>query len=161
MVSNVITYMHLDKLSEFGQFNEEVLVEVVELVLQLSIGDLAIWIPVAWIVVDVGDENCLREGGLGVLARTAVSVTAGSDLGERKRYMISWSAESSSAEGTFLVSTHLVVEGAVDLVLLSSVDAGEKGSHGEAGELLWVSRSSADGCLVCEKEEAGLLDEVG
>lgn len=77
------------------------------MVLQLA-GVHLVFRVVGRVLVEVGQEDGLRVRGLDVLARAAVAVPARADL---------------------------VVEGAVDFVLLCAEDGGEIRGH---GALLWL-----------------------
>lgn len=90
----------------------EVLVEGVKVHLQLLCVKLGLGV-VGGVLVEVGEQDGLRVGGLDMLARAAVTVAACTDL---------------------------VVEGAVDLVLLSAEDGGEVVRHCDGGRwvLLWI-----------------------
>lgn len=73
------------------------------MVLQLRRIHLVFWV-VGGILVEVGEEDGLRVGGLDVLAGTAVAVATG---------------------------TNFVVEGAIDLIGFSTEDGGEVVGHFE------------------------------
>lgn len=106
----VVTHHHLLRLAVLAHLAPEVLVEGVEVVLQLARVHLVLGV-VGRVLVQVREEDGLRVRGFHVLARAAVAVAAGADL---------------------------VVEGAVDLVLLRAEDGGEVavGKRGR-GELVW------------------------
>ena len=93
----VIANHHLLGLAVLAHFAPKVLVEGVEVVLQLARVHLVLGV-VGRVLVEVGQEDGLRVRGLDVLAAAAVAVAAGADL---------------------------VVEGAVDFVLLGAEDGGE------------------------------------
>lgn len=93
----VIANHHLLRLAVLAHLAPKVLVEGVEVVLQLARVHLVFRI-VGRVLVEVGEEDRLRVGGLDVLAAAAVAVPAGADF---------------------------VVEGAVHLVLLGAEDGGE------------------------------------
>lgn len=90
----------------FAHLAPDVLVESVEVVLQLARVHLVLGI-VRGVLVHVRHENSLRVRGLHMLARAAVAVTACADL---------------------------VVEGAIDLVLLGTENGREVVGH---DGLLW------------------------
>jgi hypothetical protein len=96
----VAHYQLLDK-SVLAQLAPNVLVEGVEVHLHLLRVHLVLRI-VCRVLVQVREQDGLAVRGLDVFARAAVAVTAGADL---------------------------VVEGAVDLVLLRSEDGGEVVGH--------------------------------
>jgi hypothetical protein len=66
-------------LAELAHLAPEVLVEGVEVVLQLGRVHF-VFLVVGWVLVEVREQDCLRVRGLDVLARAAVTVTAGADL---------------------------------------------------------------------------------
>jgi hypothetical protein len=65
MVANVIADMHFLDLAVFRQLNKEILIDVVKVLLDLWFGEGAVGV-VGGVVVDVGDEDSLREVGLDV-----------------------------------------------------------------------------------------------
>ena len=93
----VVANDHLLRLAVLAHLAPKVLVEGVEVVLQLARVHLVFRI-VGRVLVQVGEEDRLRVGGLDVLAAAAVAVPAGADL---------------------------VVEGAVHFILLRAEDGGE------------------------------------
>lgn len=93
----VVAHHHLLRLAVLAHFAPKVLVEGVEVVLQLAWVHLVLGV-VGRVLVQVRQEDGLGVRGLDVLAAAAVAVPAGADL---------------------------VVEGAVDLVLLRAEDGGE------------------------------------
>ena len=93
----VVANDHLLGLAVLAHLAPKVLVEGVEVVLQLARVHLVLRV-VGRVLVEVGQEDGLRVRGLDVLAAAAVAVAAGADL---------------------------VVEGAVDFVLLGAEDGGE------------------------------------
>jgi len=97
----VVAYHQLFDLAVFAHLAPDVLVKGVEVVLELG-GVHARFVVVGWVLVEVRHEDGLRVGGLDVFARAAVAVTARADL---------------------------VVEGAVNLVLLCAEDGGEVVGH--------------------------------
>ena len=101
----IITHDHLLRLAVLAHLAPEILVKGVEVVLQLARVHLVLGV-VGRVLVQVGEEDGLRVGGLDVLAAAAVAVAAGADL---------------------------VVEGAVDLVLLRAEDGGEVAVEREGG----------------------------
>ena len=92
----VITNDHLLRLAILAHLAPEVLVEGVEVVLQLAGIHLVLGV-VGRVLVQVGQQDGLRVGGLDVFARAAVAVPAGADF---------------------------VVEAAVHFVLLGAEDGG-------------------------------------
>ena len=82
MVADIVADVHLDQLAVLGQLDEKVDKEGVKVVLDLHVGQRAVGIVVPRVAVDVGDEDGLREGRLGVLALAAVAVPTCSDLDE-------------------------------------------------------------------------------
>lgn len=101
MIVVVVAHHHLLGLAVLAHFAPKVLVEGVEVVLQLARVHLVLGV-VGRVLVEVGQEDGLRVRGLDVLAAAAVAVAAGADL---------------------------VVEGAVDFVLLGAEDGGEVVGH--------------------------------
>ena len=97
----VITNNHLLHLPKLTHLAPKILIERVKVHLQLFRIQLRLWV-VCRVLVQVWKENGLRVGRLDVLARASVSVAAGADL---------------------------VVERAVDLVLLGAEDGGEIVGH--------------------------------
>lgn len=102
----VITNNQFLEFAIFAHLAPYVLVESVEVILQLAGVHLVLGI-VGRILVHVGHEDGLRVRGLHVFARAAVAVTACADL---------------------------VIEGAIDLVLLGTENGGEVVGH---DGLLW------------------------
>lgn len=98
----VVAHDDLLDLAVFAHLAPDVLVEGVEVVLQLARVHLALGVE-RRVLVQVREEDRLGVGRLDVLARAAVAVAAGADL---------------------------VVEGAVDLVLLRAEDGGQIVRHG-------------------------------
>jgi len=92
MVSKVVAYVHLLNLSILVlQLNKDILEKVVKVFLNRSLRDnrktrnltdSPVWIgcDVGWVLVEVREQDCLRECGLVMDPRTSVSVTTGSDL---------------------------------------------------------------------------------
>lgn len=101
----VITDHHLLRLAVLAHLAPEILVEGVKVVLQLARVHLVFGV-VGRILVQVRQEDGLGVRGLDVLAAAAVAVPAGADL---------------------------VVEGAVDFVLLRAEDGGEVAGVGGKG----------------------------
>jgi hypothetical protein len=66
-------------LAEFAHLAPEVFVEGVEVVLELG-GVHLVLLVVGWVLVEVGEENCLAVGGLDMFSRAAVPVAACADL---------------------------------------------------------------------------------
>ena len=97
----VITNNNLLDLPKLAHLAPKVLVKRIEMHLQLLRIQLGLWV-VCRVLVQVWEENGLGVGWLDVLSRAAVAVAAGPDL---------------------------VVEGAVDFVLLSAEDGGEVICH--------------------------------
>lgn len=97
----VVAHDELLELAVLAHFAPYVLVEGVKVVLQLR-GVHAVLGVEGRVLVQIGHEDGLRVRRLDVLATAAVAVAAGTDL---------------------------VVEGAVDLVLLSAKDGGEEIGH--------------------------------
>ena len=93
----VIANHHLLRLAVLAHLAPKVLVEGVEVILQLARVHLVLGV-VGRVLVQVRQEDGLGVGGFDVLAAAAVAVAAGADL---------------------------VVEGAVDFVLLRAEDGGE------------------------------------
>jgi hypothetical protein len=121
----VVTDNQFLEFTIFAHFAPYVLVESIEVVLQLAGVHLVLGI-VGRVLVHVGHEDGLRVGGLHVFARASVAVTACADL---------------------------VVEGAVNLVLLGTENGGEVVGH---DGLLW--RLSVAGVrVVCKDRE---MEEV-
>lgn len=111
----IITDNQFLEFAVFAHLAPHVLVKGVEVVLQLARVHLVLGV-VGRVLVHVGHEDSLRVRGLHMLARAAVTVAACTDL---------------------------VVEGAIDLVLLGTENGGEVVGH---DGLLWR-------CLV-----AGVMD---
>lgn len=79
MVADIITDVHLLHLAVLGQFDEEVLKEVIEMLLV----SLLVQDPGGTVVrvhVDVGEEDRLGKGGLDMLPGAPLAVTTGPDL---------------------------------------------------------------------------------
>ncbi len=98
----VVTDHNLLRFAILAHLAPEVLVESIEVVLQLAGIHLVLGI-VGWVLVEIGEEDGLRVGGLDVFSRAAVAVAA---------------------------RANFVVEGAVDFVLLGAEDGGEVVGHG-------------------------------
>lgn len=79
MVANVIADVHFLNLAVFRQLNKEIFIDVVKVLLDLWFGKGAVGV-VRGVVVDVGDEDGLREVGLDVFPWASVAVSAGSDF---------------------------------------------------------------------------------
>jgi len=101
MVADVIADMHFEEVAVFDQFAEDVLVERFKVGGQFCLRELAVGV-VSRVLVHVGDDQCLREGGLDVLPRASFPVPTCADL---------------------------EIERAVHLVLFRAVDVAEMGSH--------------------------------
>lgn len=68
-------------MAKLGEFAVEIFINGVKTFLELFFGELAYGV-MRWVVVHVGQENSLREGGLDMLSRAAVTVAAGANLWE-------------------------------------------------------------------------------
>jgi len=101
MVIIIIAYDYLFNLPKLAHLAPEVLVESIKVVLQLAGVHLVLWV-VGRVLVEVGEEDRLTVGGLDMLARAAVTVSA---------------------------CANLVVEGAVDFVGFGTEDTGEVIRH--------------------------------
>lgn len=97
----VVAYDELLHESILAQLTPDILIERIKVHLHLLRIHLVLGI-VRWVLVQVWQEDGLRVGRLDVFARAAVAVAAGADL---------------------------IVEGAVDLVLLRSEDGCEVVGH--------------------------------
>ena len=115
----VVVVAHHDflDLAELAHLAPDVLVERVEVVLQLRGVQLVFGVE-GGVLVEVGQQDGLAVAGLDVLARAAVAVAAGTDL---------------------------VVEGAVDLVLLRAKDG---------GEVVGLYKKGFCQCQICRCSEA-------
>ena len=80
--------MQLQKMPKHCQFTIQIFVDCIEAFLQLFLCQLAHGV-VGWVVVYVGEENGLREGGLDVFARTSVTMSASTNL-IAKTISITW-----------------------------------------------------------------------
>lgn len=90
----IITNNHLLDLAELAHLAPKVLVERIKVVLQLARIHLILRI-VGGVLVEVGKENGLRVGGLDVLARAPVAVSARPDLVvEGAVYFVRFGAEN-------------------------------------------------------------------
>lgn len=110
----IITHNHLLHLPKLTHLAPKVLIKRIKMHLQLLRIQLRLWI-IRWVLVEVWKQDGLGVGGLDVLPGAAVAVAAGTDL---------------------------VVEGAVDFVLLGAKDGGEVVGHG--GQLGAVKRYEND-----------------
>jgi hypothetical protein len=110
----VVANDKLFKLTILAHLTPDVLVESVEMVLELAWVHFVLRV-VGRVLIHVGHQDGLRVGRLDMLARAPVAVAACADL---------------------------VVEGAIDLVLLGTEDGGEIVGH-DCG--LSESRRSSDG----------------
>lgn len=97
----IITHNQFLELAVLAHLAPHILVESIEVVLQLARVHLALRV-VGWVLVHVGHQDGLRVGWLDVFSGAAVTVSACADL---------------------------VVEGAIDLVLLGTEDGCEVVGH--------------------------------
>lgn len=118
----VVADDELLELAVLAHLAPDVFVEGVEVVLQLGRVHAVLGVE-GGVLVEVGHEDGLRVGGLDVFAGAAIAVAAGADL---------------------------IVEGAVDFILLCSEDGGEEVSHfdGGARRLLFFFGVGELGCSV-------------
>jgi hypothetical protein len=75
----IIANHHLLNLAILAHFAPEILVKRIEMILQLAGIHLVLGV-VGRVLVEVGEEDRLRVGGLDVFARAAVAVAAGADF---------------------------------------------------------------------------------
>lgn len=103
MIVRVVTDYHLFYLAKLAHLAPEILVEGIEMMLELSWCHLVLWV-VGWVLIHVGEKDCLAVGWLNVFSAAPVAVSACADL---------------------------VVETAVDFILFCSEDGSEIGRHCE------------------------------
>jgi hypothetical protein len=75
----VITHDDLLDLAKLAHLTPEVLIEGIEMVLELRGVHLVLGV-VGWVLVEVGEKNGLRVGGLDMFAGAAIAVATRSDL---------------------------------------------------------------------------------
>lgn len=75
MIVIIITNYYLLNLAELAHLAPKVLIERIKVVLQLARIHLDLRI-ISWVLVEVGKQDRLAVGGLDVLARAAVSMSA-------------------------------------------------------------------------------------
>jgi len=97
MVIVIVAYDYLFYFAKLAHFAPKILVKAIEVMLQLCWGHLELRV-ICGVLVEVGKEDGLRVGGFDMFARASITVSASSDL---------------------------VVERAVDLILLSAKNGGE------------------------------------
>jgi len=101
MIIVIVAHDDLLNLTKLAHLTPKVFVECVKVVLQLARVQLVLRV-VGWVLVEVRQKDGLRVGGLDVFPRATVAVAA---------------------------RANLVVEGAVDLVLLGTKNGGEVVGH--------------------------------
>lgn len=79
MISNIITDMHLLDFTVLGQFDKEILVDIVKVLLNLSLGQITTGI-MGRVMVHVGDKDGLREIGFDVFTRTTITMSTSTNL---------------------------------------------------------------------------------
>jgi len=80
VITNIIGHIHLLNLPIFrGQFREHILIKIIEISLQLILRHGAA-IDQGRILIQIGHDNRLTEGGLVVNARAFITMAAGSDF---------------------------------------------------------------------------------
>ena len=79
MIANVVAYVHIFDLSILRQLDEKVFVDIVKILLNLLLAELAVLV-VRRVVIDIWNKDCLREVGFDVLPGATVTVSAGAYL---------------------------------------------------------------------------------
>jgi len=79
MISDVVADVHLFNLAIFRQLDKEIFINVVKIFLDLGLGQIAAGI-MRGVMVDIGNEDGLREVGLDVFTRTAISMSTSTDF---------------------------------------------------------------------------------
>ncbi len=103
--------MQFHKVPKLGQFAIQILINCIEALLKLLLGQLANGV-MCRVVVNVGKQNCLRKGWLDMLSRTAISVATCANLVERLACCIYEK----------YADTYFIVERTIETVLFSTED---------------------------------------
>ena len=98
-------------MAKLGEFAVEIFINGVKTFLEFFFGELAYGV-MGWVVVHIRQEDGLREGGLDMLSRAAVTVAASANLQENGEKSSDWD----------ILDAYFVVERTVDSVLFRTED---------------------------------------